>query len=523
MVGGEDNTAPSLVNAADNGAATTNSIMTADEDKTANSGMLRSWNHSSEVEMTATSNDGHPQTAPLGSFEDVNIDETPYEHGFQPGDHIIRWDMLPILWPIQIHGIVLEVSEDKTTVTICDFGITTVKNDAVEKKMAQAGKEKDVEKMLEEENAKFNEAIQDDGKGGTTAQNDGVETSAAGEEKQKESKNRLNIVILMKWSDLRKWKKVDYEGGLLNKGGGMSKKFEKLGKKTEKLWSSVSKSWKKESNQLKRMVRHVPSVRYDVNSEGYCVHHPEIQLMRRREDTKSENGQDDWVVVRKKCPKCILEDCPAMMGDSPPSRTSTVDSAPSVEEGSRVESTVEVGKTESNLSDSESIQPPSGLSLTRTAGNTPSVDCNNVSSDVIKSDAKDALDEPTTMAQMITKANDIDQPTERKPTGMTASRWSMKEQSFSKLSSWRQGPLVKSVTGLLSSQKNEKAEDSSNKEGQSSSEVKGKADESKANELPRSDPAVLVLARTRFILEHGEDILPPYHIINSNSECIAVW
>jgi hypothetical protein len=43
------------------------------------------------------------------------------------------------------------------------------------------------------------------------------------------------------------------------------------------------------------------------------------------------------------------------------------------------------------------------------------------------------------------------------------------------------------------------------------------------NELPRSDPAVLVLARTRFILEHGEEILPPYHIINSNSECIAVW
>lgn len=24
-------------------------------------------------------------------------------------------------------------------------------------------------------------------------------------------------------------------------------------------------------------------------------------------------------------------------------------------------------------------------------------------------------------------------------------------------------------------------------------------------------------------MEHGEDILPPYHIINSNSECIAVW
>jgi hypothetical protein len=41
--------------------------------------------------------------------------------------------------------------------------------------------------------------------------------------------------------------------------------------------------------------------------------------------------------------------------------------------------------------------------------------------------------------------------------------------------------------------------------------------------IPRSDPPLLVLARTKFILEHGENILPPYHILNSNSECIAVW
>ena len=34
---------------------------------------------------------------------------------------------------------------------------------------------------------------------------------------------------------------------------------------------------------------------------------------------------------------------------------------------------------------------------------------------------------------------------------------------------------------------------------------------------------MLVLARTKFILEHGESILPPYHILNANSECIAVW
>ncbi|KAK1735471.1 hypothetical protein QTG54_013634 [Skeletonema marinoi] len=39
--------------------------------------------------------------------------------------------------------------------------------------MAKAGKEKDVEKMLEEENAKFTEAIQDEGKGGQDTKKEG--------------------------------------------------------------------------------------------------------------------------------------------------------------------------------------------------------------------------------------------------------------------------------------------------------------------------------------------------------------
>ena len=164
---------------------------------TSSGSFLRTWTHSTSDDMAPSNG---CQIAPLGTFEDSNVDDTPYEHGFEPGDHIIRWDMLPILWPIQIHGIVLEVSDDKTTVTICDFGITTVKNDAVEKKMAKADKEKDVEKMLEEENAKFAEAIQDEGKDDT-----GTQSGVADEDSKKGSKNRLNIVILTKWKDLRKY------------------------------------------------------------------------------------------------------------------------------------------------------------------------------------------------------------------------------------------------------------------------------------------------------------------------------
>jgi len=57
--------------------------------------------------------------------------------------------------------------------------------------------------------------------------------------------------------------------------------------------------------------RSVPSVRHEADDNGYCTHHPEIQLYRRRDD---DSG--DWAVVRKKCPSCISKDCPKMLGDA---------------------------------------------------------------------------------------------------------------------------------------------------------------------------------------------------------------
>ncbi|KAL9190999.1 hypothetical protein ACHAXT_000705 [Thalassiosira profunda] len=51
------------------------------------------------------------------------------------------------------------------------------------------------------------------------------------------------------------------------------------------------------------------SVRHDVDEEGYCAHHPDVRLMKLKRD-------GDWRVLRKKCPECIREDCPAMLGHS---------------------------------------------------------------------------------------------------------------------------------------------------------------------------------------------------------------
>jgi hypothetical protein len=44
-----------------------------------------------------------------------------------------------------------------------------------------------------------------------------------------------------------------------------------------------------------------------VGENGYCIHHNNIQILRQ-----TDNG--NWAIVRKKCPECIKEDCPVMLG-----------------------------------------------------------------------------------------------------------------------------------------------------------------------------------------------------------------
>eukprot|EP00586_Coscinodiscus_wailesii_P018597 CAMPEP_0172505090 /NCGR_PEP_ID=MMETSP1066-20121228/183618_1 /TAXON_ID=671091 /ORGANISM="Coscinodiscus wailesii, Strain CCMP2513" /LENGTH=58 /DNA_ID=CAMNT_0013281563 /DNA_START=27 /DNA_END=199 /DNA_ORIENTATION=+ len=43
----------------------------------------------------------------------------PFQHGFKAGDHVVRWSHI-MLYPIQVHGIVMSSIED--VVTLVDFG-----------------------------------------------------------------------------------------------------------------------------------------------------------------------------------------------------------------------------------------------------------------------------------------------------------------------------------------------------------------------------------------------------------------
>jgi hypothetical protein len=476
------------------------------------------------VEELAENELSVPSTCPI---DYSGLDETPYEHNFLPGDHIIRWDMLPILWPIQIHGIVLEVSEDKSEVTICDFGITSVKNDADDKKIA-----------------KFNEAIK------VVASEDSIcgpatkkESEKQNNKKKEKKKQRLNVIKLTKWSDLKRWSKVNYEVGLLSAGGkggaalekglkSLGKHTENAWKQTENAWSSVTKSFIKKEDvpkhndspkDDKKMWR---SVRCDVDDTGYCCHHPEIQLRRKRDD-------GEWTVVRKKCPQCIKEDCPAMLGEESEHATE----ASPAEQGANSSIIGETGAaTEASSTTNGTVSDATKFTADGENKNTDSGVGIVVSGTESVPDA--SADEPKSLADMIAAANEVESHSRKITIKDGPTSPERKPKRVDKQMPWHSS-LVKSFTSMFP-QKNEKGsfvESSTNKvssarEGQDQTklavqdgqEVSKSTQQRKTLEnLPRSDPTVLVLARTRFILEHGESVLPPYHIINSNSECIAVW
>ena len=137
-----------------------------------------------------------------------------------------------------------------------------------------------------------------------------------------------------------------------------------------------------------------------------------------------------------------------------------------------------------------------------------------------------SLDESKTLAQMVAEANEIDKQSPRKIIIKSSPQSPAKKSIEVKQQSWH-GSFMKSLSniGLLSKSHSKGSEKSSSKEpnGEQITPDEDHKKNTKTPDLPRSDPPILVLARTRFLLAQGEDFLPPYHIVNSNSECIAVW
>ena len=167
--------------------------------------------HSPTVAAPACSPPPPPATPPAAVDAGSHSNPEPekqagLEHSFYPGDHVIRWEMLPIVWPIQIHGIVLEVG--KNYVEICDFGLTAQdRPDAVQPAAEAAAPEGAADALTKQEARKKKFA------------------DAWNKVKPKDhsQKQRITVHIITEQDELKKWSKVHYGRNLLGFGAGPDK------------------------------------------------------------------------------------------------------------------------------------------------------------------------------------------------------------------------------------------------------------------------------------------------------------
>lgn len=118
-----------------------------------------------------------------GSVDEIaEVTEGLGDHGFLPGDHIIRWEILPVLYPIQIHGIVLEAG--KNCVIIADFGLASYSN-----------------------HGRLTTHLGDEAK---DDKHDAI--MAAWEKIKPKQKKRLNVLAITDPNDIRRWSKINYGG-----------------------------------------------------------------------------------------------------------------------------------------------------------------------------------------------------------------------------------------------------------------------------------------------------------------------
>jgi hypothetical protein len=154
----------------------------------------------------------------------------------QEGDHLIRWEMLPIIYPIQIHAIVMEVTE--VYVKLVDFGRTAVPDhDDAATEQEQEQKVNLLHKYL------VNPLSFAHNKNNTTTTSDSKTSRSSSGSTNKTKKDRLNIKILTTVEELKPWSKVNYSGGGLFGGTTASSSEEKDGGKKITATTTKKKKW----------------------------------------------------------------------------------------------------------------------------------------------------------------------------------------------------------------------------------------------------------------------------------------
>ena len=213
-------------------------------------------------------------------------------HGFEPGDHIIRWELLPIAWPIQIHGIVLEAG--KNCIIIADFGLTSYsRNNQNMKKDSTTTTDEEEEKnkhiSVEEQN--FQDTI-----------------IKSFQSMRPKGKKRLNVITITDPSEIKKWSKVGYGKKSVLKSGHSIKVPKWLSQQMSKLNpmalttnnttnnNNNNNKATKEDEHSKHKISHTtkPAVEPSINPNGRWSKHIVEEDSNDEEENNASSKQGRW-------------------------------------------------------------------------------------------------------------------------------------------------------------------------------------------------------------------------------------
>lgn len=205
--------------------------------------------------------------------EETEVTEGLGDHGFHAGDHIIRWEILPVLYPIQIHGIVLEAG--KNCVIIADFGLASYNNHDHNGLTTHLGDEtKDDE----------HDAIME-----------------AWEKIKPKQKKRLNVIVVTETKVIKKWSKINYGSQVLSEKDKKNKLFSLLprrSKQNTKKADNVIIATSSEENTPSHESS-APTIVEGVEAEGFGASTQDIDKDNGAQpgDNQAEywEGEPDWI------------------------------------------------------------------------------------------------------------------------------------------------------------------------------------------------------------------------------------
>ena len=197
----------------------------------------------------------------LGGLDGEGLDA---DHGFEPGDHIIRWEMLPIMYPIQIHGIVLEAG--KNLVIIADFGLASYDS--------HSGASKDLNTWSNDSKDDSNDVI-----------------LQAWEKIKPKEKKRLNVIAVTDPKEIRKWTKIKYGDQVETKEKKSFLSKFLPGSKPEKDHDDLYKAKDKETIQVEEESAEETEDESDIRESDSTEPEWFQRSPRRKTPTKQKDGQ----------------------------------------------------------------------------------------------------------------------------------------------------------------------------------------------------------------------------------------